>query len=67
VARHKWACVVQIPITEAEAAVAVRTGRLERDVTMKDVESIGMGCFVCEQPLTFNIINADCPGEPEEQ
>ncbi len=66
VKQHKWSCVVNIPITQAEAVEAVKTGKVDRDVTLKDIEYMGIGCYTCEDPLTRYNISTPCKGEPTE-
>lgn len=63
--RHQWVCVASIRISEEEAAEALRTGKVDRDVTLKDVDYMGMGCYVCELPLTLETYKGECTGEPE--
>lgn len=61
--QHKWVCMVQVPMSEDNAAEALRTGVVNRDVTLKDVETMDMGCYNCEVPLTLESFKAQCPGE----
>lgn len=62
---HKWVCLVSIPITKEEAAIALESGKVDRDVTLKDVEYMGIGCYICEEPLTKELFETVCEGQPE--
>ena len=38
------------------------------DEVLMDAENllfVGLGCFICEQPLSIKLLNRTCPGEPK--
>lgn len=68
---HLWAVMSMYQLTDAEVrrmVEAERTGVLSAAAAPRSqpdrVLSVTVGCYICEQPLSAQVIDRRCPGEP---